>query len=48
MTIVRTSLALAAAAPLAFASTALAQSRRPITFEDFAAMIVASAPTRKG
>ena len=44
MTIVRTSLALAAAAPLAFASTALAQSRRPMTFEDFAAMKAVSDP----
>ena len=44
MTIVRTSLALAAAAPLALASTALAQSRRPMTFEDFAAMKAVSDP----
>jgi len=44
MTLVRTSLALVVAAPLAVASPAVAQSRRPMTFEDFAAMKAVSDP----
>src|SRR5690242_11857019 len=44
MTIGRTSVALAFAAPLAFASPALSQSRRPMTFEDFAAMKAVADP----
>src|SRR6476661_4452893 len=44
MTLVRTSLALVVAAPLAVASPAVAQSRRAMTFEDFAAMKAVSDP----
>jgi len=44
MTIVRISLALTVAAPLAFASPAQAPSRRTMTFEDFAAMKAVSDP----
>ena len=44
MTIVRTSVALAFTAPLAFVSPAVAQSRRPMTFADFAAMKAVSDP----
>src|SRR5262245_42571867 len=44
MTIVRASLALALAAPVTFTSVAAAQSKRPMTFDDFAAMQAVSDP----
>src|SRR6478672_10303220 len=44
MTTVRLSLALAFAAPLTIGSVAGAQARRPMTFDDFAAMKAVSDP----